>query len=464
MDTNLNENSILEQALLYQLVNENKLTAESVIQLTPKHFVEPLHGDLFYSIMKLFDQGIKLDVASVLHIYRTYRVDASIAEVDSARKVITQPGTANFDVSHFEILKDAYSRRMLFHETEILIDEINDYSKNIMKSMDRHDKKMYEIRESMMRGKIIDKTIKQLLGSFIDAYQNHQTNINTVFTGFKSLDNVLNGFEPGEMIVIGGRPAMGKSSLMGSMMLNMAIDQRVPILYISLEMDETQLALRWICSRYKIPNELIKKSEINFENETIKKELEEINNAPIHVLKIDDFKISDLLFKFRQYKQNNNIRVVFLDYLQLLSMDTGSRYINRDYQISNWINELKRIGKELGLIFVIASQLSRATEKRGVGGTPILSDLRESGSIEQAADKILMLFRPEYYCITEFEDGTTTHEAATIGIVKNRNGATAEIRLTFKHDFARFENYSPPEEYEFKKLMIVDDEFTPPPF
>ena len=144
MDTNLNENSILEQALLYQLVNENKLTAECAIQLTTEHFVEPLHRDLFNAIMQLFDKGQRLDIASVLHIFRKIRFEPSIEEVEAAREVISHPINVNFDTNHFEILKDAYSRRKLFQETERLRDEINDYSKNIMKSLDRHDKKVFE--------------------------------------------------------------------------------------------------------------------------------------------------------------------------------------------------------------------------------------------------------------------------------------------------------------------------------
>jgi replicative DNA helicase len=251
---------------------------------------------------------------------------------------------------------------------------------------------------------------------------------------------VTGGWQKSDLIVIAARPGMGKTALVMSMARNMAVDYKRPVAFFSLEMNALQLVTRLISSETQLPAEKLKRGLLEtYEWEQLNSKIANLTEAPLIIDDTPALSIFELRAKARRLKQQKDINLIVIDYLQLMSIGSESRG-NREQEISNISRSLKSLAKELNIPVIAISQLSRAVETRGGSKRPILSDLRESGAIEQDADLVVFIYRPEYYKIEYFEDQAPTKDTAEIIIAKNRNGATKDIRLKFVGRFARFEN------------------------
>jgi replicative DNA helicase len=293
---------------------------------------------------------------------------------------------------------------------------------------------MEQVRKILLEYDIIERNdynSKKVSDLFKDYSTKHREDKSSQFiqTGLLQYDEKVGGLIPGEFVVIGARPAMGKTHLIVNMALN--ISKVHPVLYYSLEISEMMLTSRIAAAITKIPTNVILSSELNEQQEASMLKLsDEIEKLQLYIYERNSNSMTGFKAMCREHVKNKGIKVVFVDYLQLLN---SSRYRNnRELEIGYISRELKNIARELNICVVATSQLSRSVEQRGGDKRPILSDLRESGSIEQDADKVFFLYRPEYYGLMEDEEGNSNQCLSELILAKNRNGALTTIRL--KHD------------------------------
>jgi replicative DNA helicase len=241
------------------------------------------------------------------------------------------------------------------------------------------------------------------------------------------------------MVVIAARPGMGKTAFVLSMARNVAVDFQHPVAVFSLEMSSVQLVNRLISGEAEIPAQDIRRGKFSKkEFEQFFQRTKKLQEAPLFIDDTPALSIFELRAKCRRLKQQHNIQLIIIDYLQLMS--SGGKGGNREQEISNISRSIKEIAKELDVPIIALSQLSRSVENRGGDKRPMLSDLRDSGAIEQDADIVTFIYRPEYYGLTEWPDGTPCNSQGEIIVAKHRNGSLKDIRLRFIGKYAKFSN------------------------
>ncbi|CAG0909780.1 unnamed protein product, partial [Cyprideis torosa] len=264
-------------------------------------------------------------------------------------------------------------------------------------------------------------------------------------TGFTDLDRLTSGWQPSDLIILAARPGMGKTSFVLAMALNGAKDFQKPVAVFSLEMASTQLVQRLISLEAEIPGSKMRNGKLeDYEWQQLQTTVERLGNVPIFIDDTPGINIFELRAKCRRLKMQHDIQLVIIDYLQLMTGSTENKNTNREQEISGISRALKNMAKELNVPVIALSQLSRAVEVRGGSKRPQLSDLRESGAIEQDADIVSFIYRPEYYQILEDENGQSLKGVAEIIIAKHRNGALDTVKVKFTDQFAKFSNLDDP--------------------
>ena len=261
-------------------------------------------------------------------------------------------------------------------------------------------------------------------------------------TGYHKLDNITSGWQASDLVIIAGRPAMGKTSFALSMAKNIAADYKVPMAFFSLEMSNVQLVNRLISNCCEIQGSKILNGQLKPDEwERLDKRLNNLIGSPLYVDDTPGLSVFELRTKARRLVRDHGVKIIMIDYLQLMNAN-GMRFSSRQEEVSTISRSLKQIAKELDIPILALSQLNRGVESReGLEGKrPQLSDLRESGAIEQDADMVLFVHRPEYYHIYQDENGRDLHGMAQIIIAKHRKGATGDVLLNFRGEFTRFEN------------------------
>ena len=274
----------------------------------------------------------------------------------------------------------------------------------------------------------------------IEARKDHKDGLTGVASGFTELDRVTGGWQKSDLVIIAARPGMGKTAFVVSAMRNAAVDFGSGVAIFSLEMSSVQLVNRMISAEAELEGDKIKKGRLaDHEWEQLVHKTSRLTEAPIFIDDTPGLSILELRAKCRRLKAQHDIQLVIIDYLQLMSGDTTKNSSgNREQEIASISRALKGIAKELNVPVIALSQLSRAVETRGGDKRPQLSDLRESGSIEQDADMVMFLYRPEYYNITEDEEGLPTTGMGEVIIAKHRNGSLENVKLKFIGRFTKF--------------------------
>lgn len=319
------------------------------------------------------------------------------------------------------------------------------------------DEKQVELIQELIQNYVTENQISStsvsldcLLESTISQFQSDDFSNNTIPTGFKNFDKEFSGFGLGELVLFGGRPAMGKTQLFINLALNMS--KHAPVCFYSLDASSFQISNLFIASLTKIyTGKLITNKLTEDEKYTLKKiDLNQFKDR-IFINEVSNNSITALKQNCVQMVEEHNVQIVFIDYIQLLS---NLRYkSNRENEISSIIRELKNLARELNICIVVASQLSRAVEHRGGDKRPILSDLRESGSLEQDADKVIFLYRPEYYGFTEDEYGNSNRQRLELIVEKNKFGYLGSAHLKFENEYSRISDFEP-----FPDSFQIDDE------
>ena len=273
----------------------------------------------------------------------------------------------------------------------------------------------------------------------IEAARLHGTGITGVQSGFTELDRITSGWQRSDLIILAARPGMGKTAFVLSLARNAAIGFNRPVAVFSLEMSSVQLVQRMIASETGIASDKLRKGTLdNTEWQKLVSMTGKLSSAPIFIDDTPSLSVFDLRSKCRRLKQMHNIELIIIDYLQLMRAELDNKGGNREQEISAISRSLKAIAKELNVPIIALSQLSRAVEARGGSKRPQLSDLRESGAIEQDADMVTFIYRPEYYGMEFDEDNNPTKGVAEIIIAKHRNGALDTVRLKFINHLAKF--------------------------
>ncbi len=431
----------LEEAVLGALMLEKDALTEVVDILKPESFYVEKNGMIYNAILSLFANSDPVDLLTVTNQLRSsgelelvggaYYVTQLTSKVNSA---------ANIEYHARIISEQAIKRELIRISSEIQTDAYEDTT-DVFELLDRTEQAMFEVSESNIRKNYSDmRTLMTQAISDLESLKDKEDGLTGVPSGFTALDRITSGWQRSDLVIVAARPGMGKTAFTLSALRNAAVDFNMPVAFFSLEMGAVQLVNRLISSEAELGSEKLRKGNLaDHEWAQLHHKISDLANAPIFIDDTPALSILELRAKCRRLKAQHDIQIIVIDYLQLMSGDTSARKSgNREQEIASISRALKGIAKELNVPVIALSQLSRAVETRGGDKRPQLSDLRESGSIEQDADMVMFLYRPEYYGITEDEEGTPMTGVGEVIIAKNRHGSLEDVRLRFIGQFTKF--------------------------
>ncbi|WP_367913051.1 replicative DNA helicase [Leadbetterella sp. DM7] len=412
--------------------------------LSPDSFYLEEHKVIYKVILDMADAGEAIDTLSVT---RELRSKGLIRQVGGPRFVAALTSHINSASNvefHAMIMAQAGIKREMIRVASEIMEEGIENELDIFELLDKTEQSFFKISERNIRKNYADA--KSIMKTTIAELENKKLNNNEGITGvpsgFKELDALTGGWQKTELIIIAARPGMGKTAFVVSAMRNAAVDHQKPVAIFSLEMSSTQLMLRMISAEAELDSEKLRKGTLQqHEWEQLHHRITRLASSNIFIDDTPALSILELRAKCRRLKAQHDIQMVIIDYLQLMTGDAGSGVSNsREQEIATISRSLKNLAKELEVPVIALSQLSRAVETRGGNKRPQLSDLRESGSIEQDADMVMFLYRPEYYKIMEDENGNSTEGVGEVIIAKNRAGITETVQLRFVGKYTKFAN------------------------
>jgi len=429
----------LEEAVLGAMMLENDRLAEVIEVLKPEAFYKEAHQHIFSAILQLFANNQPVDILTVTEELRQRGILDLVGGSYNITMLTNRVASAANIEFHSRIILQKYIQRELIRVSSGIIKEAYEDTTDVFDLLDKAENEIFAISETSIGKATLDmqSIIKEAIRE-ITAGRKHEGQLRGVGSGFSEIDRITSGWQKSDLIIIASRPGMGKTAFALTMARNAAIDFKKPVALFSLEMSAIQLVTRLISSETEIPQEKLRRGIMaDFEWEQLNAKISKLLDAPIFIDDTAALSIFDLRAKCRRLKARHDIQLIVVDYLQLMQGSQEHKG-NREQEISSISRALKSLAKELDVPVIALSQLSRAPEKRSAAAKPILSDLRESGSIEQDSDMVLFIYRPEYYKIDVDEAGESTSGNAEVNISKNRNGPLKDIKLKFISKFAKF--------------------------
>ena len=428
-----------EEALLGAMMLEQNATGLVIDKLKPEMFYKEAHKLIFKAIHTVFNSVTPVDLLSVTAQLRKAKdletVGGSYYLATLTNKVVS---SANIEY-YARIVSEKFIQRELITVSTETIRDAYDESTDVLKLLDDAETNLFNIAEQNFSRSHVDmKTLVQEFIKELNEAKDNKQKLRGVPSGFTDLDRVTGGWQKSNLIILAARPGMGKTAFVLSMARNMAVEQQRPVAIFSLEMSAADLVMRLVSAETGIQNDKLRKANLTDSEWTqLVDNITALTDAPLIIDDTPGLTIFELRAKCRRLKQTYNIECVIIDYLQLMSGDRDSKG-NREQEISTISRSLKNLAKDLNVPVIALSQLNRSVEARGATSKrPQLSDLRESGAIEQDADMVMFIYRPEYYKI-DFEDNTPAAGLADIIIAKHRNGALADVRMRFIAEQAKF--------------------------
>ncbi|MBL7929566.1 MAG: replicative DNA helicase [Bacteroidia bacterium] len=433
----------LEEAVLGALMLEKNALTAVIDILHAECFYSDAHQKIFKAIKNLFSNTKPIDMLTVIEQLKSQ----GDLEMVGGPHYITQltmrvASAANIEY-HARIILQKYIQRELIRISSETIQDAYEDTNDVLDLLDKAEQNLFAISETNVRRKYMDMSmlVRKAVAE-IETASNNQQEIIGVPSGFTDLDRFTLGWQKSDLVIVAARPAMGKTSFVLSLARNAAVRFKKPVAFFSLEMSSTQLVNRLISSESEIASDKLRKGNLaQHEWEQLHARISEITNAPIYIDDSPALSVFEFRAKCRRLKAEHNIELVVIDYLQLMVSGNDSKNGTREQEISYISRSLKSIAKELEIPVIALSQLSRAVETRKESKKPILSDLRESGAIEQDADMVLFIYRPEYHGFDQDESGNPTRGLAQIIVAKNRNGSVGEVNLRFIEHLTRFTDY-----------------------
>ena len=425
-----------EEAVLGSMLSSKEAVSISIQWLKPECFYKESHSIIFTAMESLFNQAEPVDTLSVVNLLKKNKeIDMVGGPYFISGLYESVPSVAN--VEHYaKIVLEKHILRNLIKVSHSLTKEAFDDSLDVDSILDSAESAIFNISEKRLNGgfqkikPILEKSFLEL-----DKVASNPGSVTGVPSGLIDLDSMTSGFHPGELVIVAGRPGMGKTALALSLGRNAAVDHKKGIGMFSLEMSNHQLAMRLLCAEGRVDSHLVRTGKLPKKQwQNLSYAVGELAEAPIYLDDTPGMSVLEVRAKARRLKAENNVELIIVDYLQLMSGPKGSE--SRQQEISQISRSLKNLAKEINVPIIALSQLSRAVENRS-DRRPQLSDLRESGAIEQDADLVIFLYRPWVYSQDDEDKGK-----ADIIVAKQRNGPTGSIEATFIDRFARFENIS----------------------
>ncbi len=447
----------LEEAVLGAMMIDKKGVDDVIDIIHDEVFYKESHQLIYEAIYTLFQNTEPIDLLSVSNqLRKTGNLEA--AGGDFYLVGLTQKVSSSAHIEfHARIILQKFIQRKLISISSEIIEEAYDETMDVFDLLDNAETKLFEVTQGNLKKGSEDA--EGLVNQAIKKIQeiSNKSGMSGVATGFTRLDELTSGWQPSDLVILAARPGMGKTAFVMSMAKNMAIDFGTPAAIFSLEMSSVQLITRMISSETGISSGKLRKGNLEpHEWEQLNVKVKNLSKAPIFIDDTPSLSIFDLRAKARRLASQHGIKIIIIDYLQLMTAG-GSSGGNREQEISMISRNLKALAKELSIPVIALSQLSRAVETRGGSKRPLLSDLRESGAIEQDADIVSFIFRPEYYGLTEWDDDehSPCEGQAEFIVAKHRNGGLENIRLKFTGHLAQFSNLDEDYGNEFQSKMNV---------
>ncbi len=411
--------------------------------LKPETFYEPRNQKVYQAIQTLSMEDHPVDIMTVTEELKKEGTINDVGGPGYILELSSRVASSAHIEYHAKILAQKFLARQLISFSSVIETKAFDETVDVDELMQEAEGLLFEISQKNMRQDYthINPVVKDAVSILQKAAAN-KGGLTGLSTGYTKLDDYTSGWQPSDLVIIAGRPAMGKTSFALSLAKNIAVDLQEPIAFFSLEMSNVQLVNRLISNVCEISGKKILNGQLDDEEwSRLDKSISALQNAPIYIDDTPGMSIFELRTKARRLVREKGVKIIMIDYLQLMNA-SGARFGSRQEEVSTISRSLKGLAKELNIPVLALSQLNRTVENRDglEGKRPQLSDLRESGAIEQDADMVLFVHRPEYYRLFQDEKGNDLRGKAQIIIAKHRKGSTGDVLLNFKGEYTRFDN------------------------
>ena len=453
----------LEEVVLGAMMIDKKGVDEVIDILTIDAFYKEIHQNIFEAIFKLFQKSEPIDLLTVSNQLKKDKTHEKIGG-DFYLISLTQKVSSSAHIEfHARIILQKFIQRSLIKISNEIITDSYDESKDVFDLLDTAESKLYDVTQGNIKKS--SETAQSLViqaKNKIEAVSNKE-GLSGVPSGFNKIDKLTAGWQQSDLVIIAARPGMGKTALSLSMASNIAVNNKIPLAFFSLEMSSIQLITRMISSETGLNSDKLRTGKLEkHEWEQLNVRVKNLENAPLYIDDTPSLSIFDLRAKARRLVSQKDVKIIVVDYLQLMTTGGNIKTGNREQEISTISRNLKALAKELNIPVIAISQLSRMVEGR-TSKRPLLSDLRESGAIEQDADIVSFIYRPEYYKIDTWDDNerSSTEGEAEFIVSKHRNGGLENIRLKFIPTLGKFEDidqYDSPYEFHSKMNAAANDD------
>jgi replicative DNA helicase len=438
------QNIEAEQSVLGSILLENEALAAAIEELTPNAFYKEAHKIIFLAMLDLYERNEPIDLITLTEQLGSKEKLEAVGGATYLSTLANLVPTAANARYHAKIVKEKATLRNLITTATDIVSHCYDSDRDVNELLDEAESKIFSISEKMVRQSYVHiKNVVKDTIELVDQLFDKKQLITGLPTGFTDLDQATTGFHPGDLVVIGARPGMGKTALCLNIVSHAAVEENIPVAIFSLEMTKEQLVLRMLCSESEVDSKAVRSGYHSKEDyRKLVNAAGRLSEAPIYI--DDSFNsILDIRAKSRRLKSEHGLGLIVVDYLQLMS--GSGTHISREQVISDISRSLKALAKDLSVPVIVISQLNRSCELRGEKKNPIIADLRESGAIEQDADTILFIYRDEYYK----KQDSQFKGIAELDIAKQRNGPTKVIDLSFIEKYTKFKNLA---DSEYREL------------
>lgn len=434
----------MEKAVLGALMIDKDAYLEVCDLLQSESFYEPRNQFIYDAIQMLTIKESPVDMLTVTNMLEKMGKLKEVGGPGYVAELSSMVASSANIEYHANVVAQKFLARQMINYVGVIGKKTFDETYDIKDVIQEAEGRLFELSQKNMKKEY--SVLAPIIGKAVKKVQTAHSNtggITGISTGFYQLDDITCGWQDSDLVIIAGRPAMGKTAFALSLAKNIAADQKIPMAFFSLEMDDVQLANRLMSNACGISGKKLMSGQLDREDwNRLDKELSILTEAPLYIDDTEQLSIMELRTKARRLVREKGVRLIMIDYLQLMTAN-GMKYNNRQEEVSLISRSLKGLAKELGIPVLALSQLNRGVDSRegAEGKRPQLSDLRESGAIEQDADMVIFIHRPEYYQILKSKDGAIDYQGkAEVIISKHRKGATGIITMDFIKAYTRFEN------------------------
>jgi len=429
----------LEEAVLGAIMLEKDAVISVLDILQPLSFYKEAHQKIYRAIVDLSSNQKPIDILTVTEELRSRNELEEVGGPFYITQLTSRVASAAHIDYHARIVAQKFIQRELIRVSTDIQNRAYDDSIDVDDLLDMSEQELFEIAEGNIKRETARiNVLMQMAIEQIEEASKREDSLSGVPSGYTKLDRITCGWQKSDLIIVAARPSMGKTAFALSMARNISVEHNKPVAVFSLEMSSLQLVNRLIVSETELPSNRIRNGNLDEKEwKQLDAKIKSLVEAPLFIDDTPAISIFELRAKCRRLKLQYHVELIIVDYLQLMSGPVEARG-NREQEVSNISRSLKAIAKELNVPIIAISQLNRSVEMRSGSKRPQLSDLRESGAIEQDADMVIFIHRPEKYGITEDEDGNSTVGLAEIIVAKHRNGPVGDIQLRFRDETAKF--------------------------